>query len=150
MIRPGEIQFMRAGTGVTHSEYNASKSEPVHFLQIWIVPDARGLKPAYGQLPFDRELARQAFVLLASNDGRDGSIQVQPGRGAAGRSDRLRRAPGAGAAARAARLGARRTRIGHAERDRPARGRRCRGQRGRAALGFACDRDAEVLVFDLA
>ena len=76
VIRPGEIQFMRAGTGVTHSEYNDSASEPVHFLQIWIVPDARGLKPAYGQVAFDRELARRAFVLLASKDGRDGSIQV--------------------------------------------------------------------------
>jgi len=48
---------MRAGTGVTHSGYNHSKVEPVHFLQIWIVPDARGLKPAYGQLAFDREAA---------------------------------------------------------------------------------------------
>jgi redox-sensitive bicupin YhaK (pirin superfamily) len=77
VIRPGEIQFMRAGTGVTHSEYNHSKSEPVHFLQIWIVPDARGLRPAYGQQAFDREAAAQAFVLLASRDGREGSIQVQ-------------------------------------------------------------------------
>jgi len=76
VIRPGEIQFMRAGTGVTHSEYNHSKVEPVHFLQIWIVPDARGLAPAYGQLAFDREAARRSFVLLASKDGRDDSIQV--------------------------------------------------------------------------
>jgi redox-sensitive bicupin YhaK (pirin superfamily) len=77
VIKPGEIQFMRAGTGVTHSEYNGSKTEPVHFLQIWIVPDTRGLKPAYGQLAFDREQARRGFVLLASRDGRDGSLQVQ-------------------------------------------------------------------------
>lgn len=76
VIRPGEIQFMRAGTGVTHSEYNHSKVEPVHFLQIWIVPDARGLKPAYGQRPFDRDAAGKAFVLLASRDGREGSLQV--------------------------------------------------------------------------
>ena len=76
VIRPGDIQVMRAGTGVTHSEYNHSKTEPVHFLQIWIVPDTRGLKPAYGQQAFDRDAAKKAFVLLASKDGRDGSLQV--------------------------------------------------------------------------
>ena len=59
VIRPGEIQFMRAGSGVTHSEYNHSKVEPVHFLQIWIVPDARDLTPTYGQRAFDREAARR-------------------------------------------------------------------------------------------
>jgi hypothetical protein len=76
VIRPGEIQFMRAGTGVMHSEYNDSTREPVHFLQIWIVPDARGLKPTYGQLAFDQEAARRGFVLLASPDGRERSLQV--------------------------------------------------------------------------
>lgn len=76
VIRPGEIQFMRAGTGVTHSEYNDSKTAPVHFLQIWIVPDTRGLRPAYGQRSFDRDAARRGLVLLASRDGRDGSLQV--------------------------------------------------------------------------
>jgi len=77
VIRPGEIQFMRAGTGVTHSEYNDSKTDPVHFLQIWVVPDTRGLKPAYGQRTFDRDAARRGLVLLAARDGRDGSLQVQ-------------------------------------------------------------------------
>jgi hypothetical protein len=77
VIRPGEIQFMRAGTGITHSEYNDSKVDPVHFLQIWIVPDTQGLKPSYGQRPFDAEAAARGFVLLASRDGRDGSVQVQ-------------------------------------------------------------------------
>jgi len=76
VIRPGEIQMMRAGTGVTHSEYNASKTEPVHFLQIWIVPDQRGLAPAYGQKPIDREAARRGFALLASHDGREASLQI--------------------------------------------------------------------------
>ena len=76
VIRPGEIQFMRAGSGVRHSEYNHSKSEPVHFLQIWIVPDKQGLKPTYGQQAFDADAARRSFVLLASKDGREGSLQV--------------------------------------------------------------------------
>ncbi len=76
VIRPGEIQFMRAGSGVQHSEYNHSKSEPVHFLQIWIVPDKQGLKPTYGQQAFDADAARRSFVLLASKDGREGSLQV--------------------------------------------------------------------------
>ena len=76
VIRPGEIQFMRAGTGVTHSEYNASKTEPVHFLQIWIVPDTRGLAPGYDQRKFDGDAAGRGFVPLASKEGRDGSIPV--------------------------------------------------------------------------
>jgi quercetin 2,3-dioxygenase len=76
VIRPGEIQMMRAGTGVTHSEFNASQAEPVHFLQIWIIPDRSGLPPAYGQKPVDREAARLGFALMASKDGRSSSLQV--------------------------------------------------------------------------
>lgn len=76
VIRPGEIQFMRAGSGVTHSEYNHSKTEPVHFLQIWIIPDKRGLPPRYDQREFDGEKAARSFTLLASPDGRDGSIAI--------------------------------------------------------------------------
>jgi quercetin 2,3-dioxygenase len=76
VIRPGEIQFMRAGTGVTHSEFNDSKTDPVHFLQVWIVPDTHGLRPAYGQRAFDRAAAGRGLVLLASRDGREGSLQV--------------------------------------------------------------------------
>lgn len=76
VIRPGEIQMMRAGTGVMHSEYNPSKTEGLHFLQIWIVPDRRGLAPAYGQKPVDREAARRGFALLASPDGREGGLQI--------------------------------------------------------------------------
>jgi quercetin 2,3-dioxygenase len=76
VIRPGEIQMMRAGTGVRHSEFNHSKDQPVHFLQIWILPDRRGLEPVYAQQSFDRGAAGSAFVLLASKDGREGSVQV--------------------------------------------------------------------------
>lgn len=76
VIRPGEIQLMRAGTGITHSEANHSGAEPVHFLQVWIVPDTGGLTPGYGQQAFDREKADRAFVLLASRDGRDGSLRI--------------------------------------------------------------------------
>jgi hypothetical protein len=68
VIRPGEIQFMRAGTGVTHSEHNHSKTDPVHFLQIWVVPAEEGLPPAYDQRPVDREKAREGWVTLASGD----------------------------------------------------------------------------------
>lgn len=76
-IRPGEIQFMRAGTGVSHSEQNASRTEPVHFLQIWIIPNKRGLAPRYDQKPVDTAAQATQFVLLASRDGRDGTIQIQ-------------------------------------------------------------------------
>jgi quercetin 2,3-dioxygenase len=76
VIRPGEIQFMRAGRGVAHSEFNASQTDPVHFLQIWIVPDEHGLPPAYGQRVFDADRAAKNFALLASNDGREDSIRL--------------------------------------------------------------------------
>jgi redox-sensitive bicupin YhaK (pirin superfamily) len=76
VIRPGEIQFMRAGSGVEHSEYNHSRSEPVHFLQVWIVPNTRGLEPMYGQQAFDRKQASRSFLLLASRDGREGTLRV--------------------------------------------------------------------------
>ncbi|MGE0044057.1 MAG: pirin family protein [Vicinamibacterales bacterium] len=76
VIRPGEIQFMRAGSGVRHSEFNHSPDEPVHFLQIWIVPERQGLAPAYRQQAFDRARAAAAPLLLASRDGRDGSIAL--------------------------------------------------------------------------
>jgi redox-sensitive bicupin YhaK (pirin superfamily) len=76
VIRPGEIQLMRAGRGVAHSEFNHSQTEPVHFLQIWIVPAERGLPPAYGQQAFDLDLAARERALLASHDGRAGSLHL--------------------------------------------------------------------------
>jgi redox-sensitive bicupin YhaK (pirin superfamily) len=76
VLRPGEIQRMSAGTGVTHSEFNASQSEIVHFLQIWILPEHSGLAPSYEQTAFPLELRRNELVLVASRDGRQGSVTV--------------------------------------------------------------------------
>ncbi len=76
IIRPGELQMMRAGTGVTHSEYNHSKTEMVHFLQIWVIPDEEGLEPAYDQREFSAEERRGRFRLVASPDGAKGAIRI--------------------------------------------------------------------------
>jgi quercetin 2,3-dioxygenase len=76
VIRPGELQRMSAGTGVTHSEYNASRQEPVHFLQIWIIPEKERLKPGYEQRDFGSGAMRDKLRLVASRDGRDGSLTV--------------------------------------------------------------------------
>ena len=76
IIRPGDVQRMRAGTGVTHSEYNHSKTDPVRFLQIWVVPEERGLEPGYEQEFFGDE-RRGTLRLVASRDGADGSVQIQ-------------------------------------------------------------------------
>ena len=76
LIRPGDVQRMSAGTGISHSEYNASQNETVHFLQIWIVPDEMGLGPGYEQKAFSLDKHRGTGILVASKDGRDGSITV--------------------------------------------------------------------------
>ncbi len=76
VIRPGDVQRMSAGTGVLHSEFNGSKSELVHFLQIWIVPRARGIEPSYEQKSFAAEGKRGRLRVVASPDGRDGSVTL--------------------------------------------------------------------------
>jgi len=76
VIRPGDVQRMSAGTGVTHSEWNASKLEPVHFLQIWIVPKRRGDAPGYEQKAFSSDERAGRLRLIASEDARDGSVRV--------------------------------------------------------------------------
>lgn len=76
VIRPGAVQRMSAGTGVRHSEYNASHEEPVHFLQIWIEPRERGIAPGYEEKQFDDASKRGALRLIASPDGRDGSVAI--------------------------------------------------------------------------
>jgi len=76
VIRPGEIQKMSAGTGVRHSEYNASDSEPVHLLQIWIEPSAIGVAPGYEQVALPSRIAGSKFDLIASPDGGDGVVRL--------------------------------------------------------------------------
>jgi redox-sensitive bicupin YhaK (pirin superfamily) len=75
-IVPGDVQRMTAGTGVTHSEFNPRPQEPVHFLQIWILPDRRGLAPGYEQKAIPEAEERGALRLVASRDGRDGSVTI--------------------------------------------------------------------------
>jgi redox-sensitive bicupin YhaK (pirin superfamily) len=76
VIRPGEVQRMSAGTGVRHSETNASATEPVHLLQVWIEPDVEGLTPSYEQKAFGDEDRRGRLRLVASPDGADGALTI--------------------------------------------------------------------------
>ena len=76
VIRPGDVQIMSAGTGIRHSEFNHSQAEPVHFLQIWIVPARLGIAPRYEQKTFPDRDKRGRLLLVASPDGRDGSLTV--------------------------------------------------------------------------
>ncbi len=76
VIKPGDVQRMSAGTGVLHSEYNQSADQPVHFLQIWIEPDRTGIDPEYEQTFFPEAAKRGRLCLVASPDGRDGSMRI--------------------------------------------------------------------------
>ncbi|MGE5026867.1 MAG: pirin family protein [Betaproteobacteria bacterium] len=76
VIRPGEVQRMSAGSGITHSEFNASASEEVHLLQVWILPDRTGLTPGYEQKFFSADEKRGKLRLVASPDGSDGSVTI--------------------------------------------------------------------------
>lgn len=75
-LKPGEIQLMRAGSGVRHSEYNPSSKEAAHLLQIWITPDTRGLEPAYTEWTPESGRENDAKTLVISSDGRDGSATI--------------------------------------------------------------------------
>jgi redox-sensitive bicupin YhaK (pirin superfamily) len=76
VIRPGDVQRMSAGTGVRHSEFNASDKERVHFLQIWIEPDRRGVAPGYEEKRFEPESKQGRLRLIASPDGAEGSVTI--------------------------------------------------------------------------
>lgn len=77
VIKPGDVQLMSAGSGVAHSEFNHSKAQPVHFLQIWIVPNVRGATPRYQQQHFSDDEKRGKLRLIISPDGKQGSLQVR-------------------------------------------------------------------------
>lgn len=77
VIRAGEVQWMSAGHGIQHSEYNGSNAEPVHFLQLWIQPDRLNAQPAYAQKFFDPEARRARWATLVSSDGADGSLAIR-------------------------------------------------------------------------
>jgi quercetin 2,3-dioxygenase len=77
MLRPGELQRMTAGTGIMHSEFNPSEVEPVHLYQIWLFPERKGLAPSYEQKAFPEDQRRDQLRLVASPDGRDGSLLIR-------------------------------------------------------------------------
>ncbi len=77
VIKPGDVQYMSAGTGVAHSEFNASEKIPVHMYQIWMYPDKQGHKPAYDQKHFDAAEKRGKLRLVVSPDGREGSVKIR-------------------------------------------------------------------------
>lgn len=76
VIRPGDVQRMSAGTGITHSEFNHAQDQPLHFIQIWILPETEGIVPGYEQKAFPEEERQKVLRLIASRDGRDGSVTI--------------------------------------------------------------------------
>ena len=149
VIRPGEVQRMSAGTGISHSEYNGSQTEPVHFLQIWIVPNETGLMPGYEQRAFRFDENRGRWTLVASKGGRDDSVtvhqdvEVWAARFVAGQQAAFRLKPGRRAWVQIVRGGA------------TLNGVSLRAGDGAAAsqeevLEFIAVENAELLIFDLA
>jgi redox-sensitive bicupin YhaK (pirin superfamily) len=152
VIRPGDVQRMSAGTGVTHSEYNASKVEPVHFLQIWLIPSERGIAPSYEQKTFTPEEKNGRLRVVASPKGADGSVTLHTdatlyaGLFGAGQSARLELAPGRHAWVHVARGQVRVNGAPLAAGD----GASLSEESAVLVEGVAGDEPSEVLVFDLA
>jgi redox-sensitive bicupin YhaK (pirin superfamily) len=149
VIRPGDVQRMSAGTGVTHSEQNPSPANPVHFFQIWLLPAQRGIAPGYEQKTFPSSEKQGRLRLVAASDGRDGAITIHAdanlyaGLLAAGQSARLDLLPGRHAWVQVARG------------DVTVNGEALTAGDGAAisgesAVDIAATSAAEVLVFDLA
>jgi quercetin 2,3-dioxygenase len=149
IIRPGEVQRMTAGTGIRHSEYNPSKTDPVHFLQIWILPERDGLAPGYEQKMIPDADRQGQLRLIGSRDGRDGSVTIHQdvdlyaGLFAEGESTRLALRPGRGAWVQVARG------------DTNVNGERLAAGDGAAitdveAIKIEGRKGGEVLVFDMA
>lgn len=148
VIRPGEIQRMTAGSGIRHSEFNASASEPAHLLQIWILPERAGLPPSYEQRPLP-PAAPGALRPIATRDGRDGavtihqSVEIHAGRLAAGALVTHPLAPGRHAWVHVARGGLTVVGMPLGEGDGAAIS-------DELAVTLRADAEAEVLLFDLA
>jgi hypothetical protein len=148
VIRPGDVQLMSAGSGVRHSEFNASATEPVRFLQVWIVPRTRGGAPGYQQVRFDEAGKRGRLRLILSPDAREGSLAVhQDARVYAGLFDGAETATLDLAPDRHAYVHVARGSVElNGERLSEGDGARLRNER---RLRFARGDGAEVLVFDL-
>ncbi len=148
-IQPGEVQRMSAGTGIDHSEFNHSADRRVHFLQIWILPERLGLRPSYEQRSFPLGEPRDELLLVASRDGRDGSVTVH--QDVEIRAGRLRRGARFAYALRPGRHAWLQVARGAVD----ASGKRLAAGDGLAVsdekqLELVATEDAEVLLFDLA
>jgi quercetin 2,3-dioxygenase len=148
-ITPGDVQRMSAGTGVHHSEMNPSPTEPVHFLQIWLLPERRGIEPEYEQKRFEPADKRGRLRLIAARDGRDGAVTVHQdvdlyaGIFDAGQGARLELRPGRYAWVQVARGAVTLNDVPLGQGDGAA-------VSDESSLDLVATADAEVLVFDLA
>ena len=149
VITPGDVQRMSAGTGVVHSEANPSPTQPVHFFQIWLLPERSGLQPSYEQKRFEPEEKRGRLKLVASRDGRDGAVTIHQdvnlyaGLFQAGESAQLDLRPGRHAWVQVARGAVTLNKEALKAGDGAA-------VSAETSLDLAVTEDAEVLVFDLA
>ena len=149
VIRPGDVQRMSAGTGIRHSEFNHSQSEPVHFLQIWLLPERAGITPGYEQKSFTKADKQGALRLILSRDGREGSVRIHQD------ADVYASVPGAGKTVTFALAPKRQAWVQVARGETEVDGKRLKAGDGAAITGQASiaikgmSEDAEFLLFDL-